>query len=504
MRANRKLRKTHATGTGLATLLLAILMTGCASTGGFAEGGNKEAIDAYPGIEPGYGTGRRIAGLGQAAVLYAKSVHVDPVIRPVSYLTSVSSLLLKSTGGMLHRVAINAVKMPAIQGPIPDVSNAGPMDLVAWEKQLDKLTGTRQTRGTISFLVDGEEYFTRLEEAIDGATESIDIRTYIFDNDDYGVKMADRLKARSSDVRVRVMLDTLGNIIAMQTDPESMPEDHEPPLSITMHLKQGSRVKVRNISNPWLTGDHTKTTILDKKIAFVGGMNIGREYRYNWHDLMMEVRGPVVNQLQHDSDKAWARASIFGDLANLFQFVKGRGEQADDEGYPLRVLQTRSFDSQIYKAQIAAIQQAQSYILIENAYFSDDRIIYELAKARRRGVDVRVILPATGNHGPVNSSNQVATNQMLAHGIRVYRYPGMSHVKAAIFDGWACVGSANFDKLSLQINKELNLATSDEATVNELIERVFLPDLMMSTEIVEPVELSLAAKLAEIITDEFL
>lgn len=504
MQANKKSQQNNATSTMLATLLLAIFMAGCASTGGPVEDGNKEATDAYPGMGPGYKTGRRIAGFGQVAVLYTKSAHVDPIIRPVSYLTSVSSLLLKSTGGIFHRFAINAVKMPAIQDPIPDVSNAEPMDLVAWEDQLDKLTGTRQTRGTIDFLVDGEEYFTRLEEAIDDATESIDIRTYIFDNDDYAVKMANRLMQRSSDVRVRVMLDTLGNMIAMQTDPESMPADHKPPLSMVMHLEQGSRVKVRNISNPWLTGDHTKTTILDKKVAFVGGMNIGHEYRYNWHDLMMEVRGPVVNQLQHDSDKAWARASVFGDLANFFQFVKGKGEHADDEGYPLRVLQTRSFNSQIYKAQIAAIQQAQSYILIENAYFSDDRIMYELAKARRRGVDVRVILPAAGNHGPVDASNQVAANQMLEHGIRVYRYPGMSHVKAAIFDGWACVGSANFDKLSLQVNKELNLATSHEATVNDLIERVFLPDLMRSTEIVEPVELTLMAKLAEIITDELL
>jgi cardiolipin synthase len=93
---------------------------------------------------------------------------------------------------------------------------------------------------------------------------------------------------------------------------------------------------------------------------------------------------------------------------------------------------------------------------------------------------------------------------MLEHGIRVYQYPGMSHVKAAVFDGWACVGSANFDKLSLQINRELNLATSNEAVVNELIDRVFLPDLMISTEVNEPIEITMTAKLAEIFVDELL
>jgi cardiolipin synthase len=93
---------------------------------------------------------------------------------------------------------------------------------------------------------------------------------------------------------------------------------------------------------------------------------------------------------------------------------------------------------------------------------------------------------------------------MLANGIRVYMYPGMSHVKAAIFDGWACVGSANFDKLSLEINKELNLATSEPAIVNKLLERVFLPDMAASTEVNEPLELTLQAHLFEIAADELL
>ncbi len=129
---------------------------------------------------------------------------------------------------------------------------------------------------------------------------------------------------------------------------------------------------------------------------------------------------------------------------------------------------------------------------------------YELAKARRRGVDVRIILPTRGNHGPVHGSNQVAINTLLDHGIRVYSYPGMSHVKAAIFDGWACVGSANYDKLSLEVNKELNLATSDADTVNSLLEEVFLPDMAMSEEITERVEVAFLQTFQERAVDELL
>jgi cardiolipin synthase len=489
----------------IALVSIIICLAACAGSPSSDSLLDSEIIVANDAPPRPYKIGRKAAGIGQTALLYVRSTEVDSVLRPVSYATTLGSFVLKSVSGTIGRVAIGTTLMPSLEGEIIAVGDSDPMDLVAWEAQLDKLTGTRQSRGSIEFLVDGEEYFNRFESAIISARESIDVRTYIFDNDDYAVSVADLLKERSKeDVRVRVMFDSLGSIQATQVDPESTPNSHRAPLSMPLYIENGSRASVRTTTNPWTTGDHTKTTIIDKKIAYVGGMNIGREYRYDWHDLMMEVRGPVVDQLQYETDKAWARAGLLGDLANFFAFIQGKKNNAEDRGYPIRVLQTKNFDSDIYKAQIAAIRNAQSYILIENAYFSDDRILYELAKARRRGVDVRVILPQEGNHDPLNRSNQVAINQMLEHGIRVYRISGMSHIKAAIFDGWACVGSANFDKLSLKVNKELNLATSDPDTVAQLLDRVFIPDLLASEEINSPVDVTMSARLYEVLVDELL
>jgi cardiolipin synthase len=460
--------------------------------------------ESHPDYDHGHKAAREMAGVTHAGWLYARSVYENPVNRPVSHVATLASLALKSTGGMMRRVAMSTTQMPALRGEIPELQSNSPMDLEAFEATLDRITGTKNDTGTIEFLVDGDEYFCRLTNAINSAEESVDIRTYIFDSDDYAIEVADQLKERSSDIRVRIMMDGLGSMQAMRADPPSMPADHKAPLSMRVYMQSESNVKIRNNTNPFFTGDHTKTTIIDKKIAFVGGMNIGREYRYDWHDLMMEVRGPIVNKIQHEADKAWARAGLFGDLANFVAFAKGKKNHADQDGYPIRVLQTRNFDSDIHKAQIAAIQNAKSYIIIENAYFSDDRTVFELAKARRRGVDVRVIIPSKGNHGPMNSSNKVTINEFLKHGIRVYEYPGMSHVKAGIFDGWASVGSANFDKFSLKINKELNLATSDPETVKALMEQVFIPDLMVSQEIMRPLHVTPATLLAEIAVDELL
>ena len=488
-----------------AIVLALVLTTGCTSAPQHTERGMDEARVVEPAHDRGYKAKRMVSKGAHLGLIAARAVYENPINRPVSHFGSLASYVLKSTGGLLRRVAIATAQMPALNDEIPEVSYAEPMDLDAFEKILDKATGTRSDLGQIKFLVDGDEYFCRLTTAVQNTEESVDIRTYIFDNDDYAVEFADILKKRSDDVRVRVMIDGLGNMMAMQADAETMPVEHKGPLSMRMYMERGSNVKVRNIANTSLTtGDHTKTTIIDKRIAFVGGMNIGREYRYDWHDLMMEVSGPVVDKLQYESDKAWARAGLFGDFGNFVAFMKGKKEHADKEGYPVRVLQTRNFDSDIHKAQIAAIQNAQSYILIENAYFSDDRTVYELAKARRRGVDVRVIIPSRGNHGPLNASNKVTINELLAHGVRVYEYPGMSHVKAAIYDGWLSVGSANFDKLSLKVNKELNLATSDPDTAQALLDRVFIPDMMMSREMNKPAEVTVATRLAEIVVDELL
>jgi phosphatidylserine/phosphatidylglycerophosphate/cardiolipin synthase-like enzyme len=115
---------------------------------------------------------------------------------------------------------------------------------------------------------------------------------------------------------------------------------------------------------------------------------------------------------------------------------------------------------------------------------TDDEILVELVRARRRGVDVRVVVPSGDTI--MDASNVVATNLLVRNGVRVYVYPGPIHGKAAIFDGWACFGSANMDDLSLRVNQEVNLATSSPEVVAELRERLFERDFARSREIVEP------------------
>jgi len=107
-----------------------------------------------------------------------------------------------------------------------------------------------------------------------------------------------------------------------------------------------------------------------------------------------------------------------------------------------------------------------------------------------------VILPADSDLSLGDLSNMVTANLLLENGVRVFVYPGMTHVKALIVDGWACLGSANFNALSLRRNLETNVATSDPGFVGVLRRELFEADLEACHELERPVDPGGGARLA--------
>ena len=436
--------------------------------------------------------------------LIVRSYLFELFNRPVSSLGRLGLFLLDTAWDATRGIWISTFRFPDIDDAmIPALQQGGSMDRGEWEDRLDRMVGAdTRTSGQIELLIGGDQFFPRLVDAIIGAEQCIKLRTYIFDRDDYAVRLADLLKKRSGEINVQVMLDGLGTLMAQNTAAGSMPPDHKAPLGITLYLTDRSKVRLVSLTNPWFTGDHTKTSIIDGRKAFIGGMNIGREYRWEWHDLMMVVNGPVVSVIEREFDKTWAHGQVLGDVVFTGYMLANPPKPEPPRGYPIRVLRTLPYDSQIYRSQLHAIREAKGYIYIQNAYFSDATIIHELAKARLRGVDVRVIIPMEGNHGIMNASNVTAANTLLKYGVRVFTYPGMSHVKAAVYDGWACVGSANFDKLSFRVNKEMNLGSSDPGFVADLLDKVFTPDFEASVELNHPLPAGWRNTFASIIASQ--
>ena len=405
------------------------------------------------------------------------------LLRPVRSVRNLVFLTTNAATGLLRDLALDTIFFPRLDDSnIPLAGSTEGMDLEQWEMDLDTMTRTQRTRGSLDLLIDGEAFFDRLVEEIADARESIKFRTYIFDNDDYALQIADLLKQRAEDIPVDILVDGMGTLGGGLITSSSLPKDFVTPGSIESYIEKDSGVNLRMLGNTWFMGDHTKTFLFDDTVAFLGGMNIGREYRYDWHDLMVELSGPVVDQLSYDNALASAESTL-GDFAFLKPIKRRNTESSANHGAELRLLYTKPFDAQIYRAQLEAIRRSRSYIYVQNAYLADDLVLYELVKARQRGVDVRVIVPSRPDSGLMDRSNVLAINVLQRYGVRVYLYPGMTHVKAAIYDDWACFGTANFDTLSFKLNKEVNIATSDPSIVSALKQQVFDVDFAISREV---------------------
>ncbi len=401
-------------------------------------------------------------------------------------------------------------RLRSLPGVVPPVREGIGMNLAAWEEWLDEATGTRRSRGTMRLWPDGERFFPELRQRVMEAERSVHVEICVFDQDDVGVEVADWLREKSATAEVRVVLDRMCTQASARVPPATpMRDGFTPPRSISRYLERGSRVEVRPFLNPWLTADHCKLVLVDGRFAFLGGMNFGREYRHEWHDLMVEIEGPIVAELESAFHRLWAHCGPTGDLGYLAAALKapegGRppGGFAIEPGADLRCLWTLTGRTGFGKAVREALRRAGQCVYVENPYLNDNAVVVALAKARRRGVDVRVILPGENDVVGSHSSNLVTANYLLKHGVRVYVYPGMSHVKALWVDGWVCLGSGNLNHLSLRRNRELNVATSDPEIAARVLRELFEVDLAKSHELSAPVAVTWTDKLVETLVNQF-
>jgi cardiolipin synthase len=350
------------------------------------------------------------------------------------------------------------------------------------EHALDLIGLPTPLPGKIDYLVDGKEFFDALYHSVNQAESRIDTQVFIFDNDDVATRYANRLKERSQDVRCRVMMDRLGSISSWWTAPETpLPKGFDPPSSMPHYLQEGSAVKVRLSQNPWLISDHSKLIMIDGKEAYLGGMNIGREYRHDWHDFMVRVTGPITTELQNHFDRSWRIQGLWGDWGlPFYRKLKPNLDSHDSTHFPIRLLHTAPNRFEIEQAILVAIRMSRKRIYLQNSYVTSEVILQELLAACDRGVEVNFVFPVENDSKIMDSANRRFGAKLLERGGKVYAYPKFSHVKAVIVDDWACIGSANLDGLSMRINGELNIAYSNTKAVEALRLRIFEKDIRAS------------------------
>lgn len=310
-------------------------------------------------------------------------------------------------------------------------------------------------------LINGDAAYPAMLEAIDGATRSVALCSYIFANDRAGRRFVEALaRAVKRDVDVRVLIDDVGV------------RYNFPPVHWALR-RAGVRVArfLPIISRSGLAffnlRTHRKVLIADGEVAFAGGMNIqasnvlAESPRHPIRDVHFRIRGPVVRQLQDAFAEDWAFVT-----KELLDGPRWYPEVAQRGPISARVITDgpdRDFEI-VRNVLLGALSAARESVRIVTPYFLPDApMLAALAVAALRGVRVDIVLPRSGNIALAQWASTALLWQVLKPGCRVYLSPPpFDHAKLFVIDrSWALVGTTNWDPRSLRLNFELDIECHD-------------------------------------------
>jgi cardiolipin synthase A/B len=326
----------------------------------------------------------------------------------------------------------------------------------------------------ISLLQNGEAYFPAIEAALDRAVHEIYLESYIFEDDKTGRRVAETLKrAAMRGVKTHVLIDGFGS----SRLPQTMVDDIE---------AAGAKVlKFRPKTSPWtlrrqrLRRLHRKIVVVDQKIAFVGGINIIGDMDMHGQpsarfDYAVSVEGPLAKDIHNSARRVWARVA-WTRMRPGWRWRSDRQPPSIEPGSPKRstflVRDNIRHRRDIEDAYLQAINQAQSEIMLANAYFFPGlNFRHALLDAAGRGVRVVLLLQGRADHRLLQHASQSLYGSFLHAGIEIYEYhKSMMHAKVAVIDTlWSTVGSSNLDPFSLLLSLEANVVVVDEIFAIEL------------------------------------
>lgn len=317
---------------------------------------------------------------------------------------------------------------------------------------------------------EGSSLYGDMLKAINEAQESVYFETYVWRSDSAGKAFKEALVAAAErGVQVFVMYDGFGSLLS---NPFFKVFPHHPNLHVH---------RVREIRLGLMVGDlrrtgreHRKILVVDDKVGFVGGFNIGEDFGMEWRDTHLRITGPQVRLLSIGFQEFW----------NTFR-GKHQPELPEGEQLPWDDRITAAFNLPsrllfpVRLQYIDAFRRATKTIEITTAYFIPDReILRELILAEQRGVEVRVLIPEYSNHILADWVARPFYGDLLKGGVEIWLFKhAMIHAKTVIVDGFrSIVGTANIDRLSMAGNFEVTVQI-DDPSFAEQMEEIFDNDL---------------------------
>jgi phosphatidylserine/phosphatidylglycerophosphate/cardiolipin synthase-like enzyme len=328
------------------------------------------------------------------------------------------------------------------------------------------------------FLGDGAQFFPRMLEAIDAAGAYVLLEMYLVSSGALVTRfIAALVAARARGVRVCALLDAFGALGLSSADRRRLGE-----AGVELRLFNPLRLR-RRLRN--LRRDHRKLLLIDGRVAFVGGAGLSDEFAGRgrvlpWHELMLEIEGPVLSDWQRAFAGSWRRSGAELGLAPAPPCAPFPGGAAGR----LSLSEARQY-SVLATGVIQRIDSAAERVWIMSAYFVPSRRFRKaLRRAARRGVDVRLLMPgARTDHPWVRQASRRFYGRMLRGGVRIFEYqPRMLHAKMILCDAWVSVGSSNLDRWSFRWNLEANQEIADRRMSDEAA-ALFTADFAVSHEI---------------------
>lgn len=358
----------------------------------------------------------------------------------------------------------------------PD-SNPPPLDALPTDNQrIAKLLMRAATfppnqNNGITIIDDGIKAYDELVRLLKGAQHSIEIATFILGRDEVGRSLVEILaqKAREG-LEVRLLLDALGSLRARGRFVQPL-VDGGGKVGVFLPLLALRRRWSANLRN------HRKMAVIDGTRAFLGGMNLAREYmgprpyRNRWKDVSMVIEGPGASHVRSIFWQDWMYSTNEpidpGVLCPVPQELRGDGSilqvVGDGPDVPERPL---------YSGVLAALNRARESVWVVTPYFvPDDALSAALELAARMGCDVRLIMPEKSNHPLVDLAGRSFLGDLVHAGVRFFCYePCMLHAKLIAIDRrLAVVGSANMDIRSFQLNFEIATFIYDPQSVEKVL-----------------------------------
>jgi cardiolipin synthase A/B len=330
----------------------------------------------------------------------------------------------------------------------------------------------------VTLLESGIELFPALIAAIEDAQYDIYFETYIFADDDTGRAVEDALiKAARRGVKVRVVTDWFG------TGNRQCKRLRAAFAEGGVHFRAFNSWFRRGVART-----HRKVTVVDRLVAFVGGININDDWFCDYDaskrlpaprwDFAVQVVGPLVATIHHEAQAQWARVGRLGLMKRIGLFREMRKQPLPDGDKPVQaafvVRDSLRNRHTIQRAYLQAIGRAKKSVLLVNPYFAPGHKFRKaLAVAGQRGVEVQLLIGV----GEIWLQDMVARSfypKLLAAGVKVFEYRKTQlHAKVAVVDDdWSTVGSSNCDGLSLFLNQEANIVVKDEGFARTMREHI--------------------------------